>query len=342
MRTKRFSRGVKAALSLCLAAALFGYFLWRAPLGQVGEALGRLDWRFLLGSIILSLTSYTLRALRWGIILRPVGSPRTRDLIGCTAAGFAANTILPARAGELVRPLLLSSRSGLPAAATMASILTERLADLATILVLFACGSVLAADRLAAAALLPLRNAAAVTLLGLAVFVTLIFLLLRWRGGAVDRMVRALPERFRERGRHFLDHVLDGLSVVHEPRQLARLVVWGLAVWLAAAVQVEMLTEAFSIDLGLPGAFVLLTVGGLGLAIPTPGGVGGFHAATQFALVRLFAVDVGTATAFALVHQAVCFLPITAIGLSYAAAVGWRVRAVEAPVEPAAATSPGE
>lgn len=341
MGARKISRGVKTALSLALAAGLFGYFLWRAPLGEVGQALGRLDWRFLVASIVLSLSSYTLRALRWGIILRPVGTPRTRDLMGCTAAGFAANTILPARAGELVRPLLLSSRSGLPAAATMASILTERLADLATILILFASGSILAAERLTASAMLPLRNAAALTLLGLVAFVAVIFLLLRWREGAVDKLVSLLPERFRERGRHFLDHVLDGLSVVHDPRQLIRLLLWGFGVWLGAAVQVEMLARAFSIDLGLPAAFILLTVGGLGLAIPTPGGVGGFHAATQFALVRLFGVDVGTATAFALVHHAVCFFPITIIGLSYAAAVGWRVRAVTAPPEPEPSSEPG-
>jgi uncharacterized protein (TIRG00374 family) len=325
------SRGTKTVLSLALAAVLFGYFLWRAPLGEVGQALGRLDWRFLTASVVLSLLSYTIRSLRWGIILRPVGTPRTRDLLGCTAAGFAANTILPARAGELVRPLLLTARSGLPAAATMASILTERLADLATILVLFACGSVLAADRMTPGALRPLHSAAALTLAGLAVFVAVIVVLLRRREAAVEWMVRLLPSRFRERGRHFLDHVLDGLSVVHDPRQLIRLLLWGLGVWLTAAVQVDMLARAFSIDLGVPGAFILMTVGGLGLAIPTPGGVGGFHAATQFALVRMFGVDVGVATAFALIHHAVCFFPITIAGLSYAGAVGWRLRPVEAP-----------
>jgi glycosyltransferase 2 family protein len=342
MSASRLSRGVKMILSLALAAVLFAYFLWRAPLGEVGGALGRLDWRFLAASIVFSLISYTVRALRWGIILKPVGSPRTRDLLGCTAAGFAANTILPARAGELVRPLLLTARSGLPAAATMAAILTERLADLATILVLFATGSMLAADRLAAGALSPLHKAAFLTLLGLVGFVTVIVLLLRWREAAVDRMVAFLPERFRGRGRHFLDHVLDGLSVVHDPRQLLRLLLWGLGVWLAAAVQTDMLARAFSIKLGVPGAFVLMTVGGLGLAIPTPGGVGGFHAATQFALVRLFGVDVGLATAFALVHHAVCFFPITIAGLSYAGSVGWRMRPVEDPTEVPGAPSPGE
>jgi uncharacterized protein (TIRG00374 family) len=322
---------MKTIASLVLAAVLFAYFLWRAPLNEVGHALASVKWLYLAASIALALTSYAVRGLRWGIILRPVGKPRTGDLIGCTAAGFAANTILPARAGELVRPLLLSARSGLPAAATIASILTERIADLATILVLFACGSVFAGDRLTPGALRPLHDAAILTMLGLAAFVVVIVLLLRWREGAVTRMVALLPQRFRERGRHFLDHVLDGLSVVHEPRQLIRLLLWSLGVWMAASLQVELLTQAFSIDTGLPGAFVLLTVGGLGLAIPTPGGVGGFHAATQFGLVRLFGVDVGVATAFALIHHAVSFFPITIIGLSYAGAVGWRLRPVEAP-----------
>jgi hypothetical protein len=223
----------------------------------------------------------------------------------------------------------------------MASILTERLADLATILALFGAGALLAAGRLSAGALLPLRNAALLTLAGLLCFVAVIVLLLRWRRAAVERMIALLPPRFRERGRHFLDHVLDGLAVVQNPVQLVRLLLWGLAVWIAATVQIEMLARAFSIPLGLPGAVIVLTIGGLGLAIPTPGGVGGFHAATQFALVRLFGVDVATATAFALIHHAVCFFPITIAGLGYAGAVGWRLRPVTPPEAAAPAPGPG-
>jgi len=327
----RHSLRVKTAISVALAVVLFGYFLWRAPLREVGHALTRVDPWLVALSIALSLVSYALRGLRWGVILRPVGAPARADLLGCTAAGFAANTILPARAGELVRPLLLSARSRLPAAATIASILTERLADLATILALFAAGALLSAGRLSAGALQPLRNAAGLTLAGLVAFVAVIVLLLRRRHAAVERFVGLLPERFRERGRHFLDHVLDGLAVVQNPAQLARLLLWGLAVWLTASAQVQALAAAFAVPIGLPGAFIVLTIGGLGLAIPTPGGVGGFHAATQFALMRLFGVDAATATAYALVHHVVCFFPITFLGLAYAAAVGWRMGPVAAP-----------
>ncbi len=334
--TKRSAR-LKTALSLVLAVGLFAFFLWRAPLREVGSSLRGIDLRFLAASVGLALLSYSLRALRWGVILGPVGTPRTADLLGCTAAGFAANTILPARAGELVRPLLLSARSGLPAAATMASILTERLADLAMVLALFATGAALSTGRLAAGALQSIRDAALLALAGLAGFVTVIVLLLRWRRGAVDRLVALAPARFRDRGRRFLDHVLDGLAVVRNPLQLVRLLLWGAAVWLAASLQIEMLARAFALDIGLGGAFVVLAVGGLGLAIPTPGGVGGFHAATQFALARLFGVDLATATAFALLHHAVCFFPITVTGLAYAGAVGFTLRPpAPAPAGPAA------
>ena len=130
----------KIAASVVLAGVLFGYFLWRAPLAEVGRAFTRVQPWWAVAAVLAAISTYVLRALRWGIILRPVGKAPAGKLIGATAAGFATSTLLPARAGEVVRPLLLSAQTGFPAAATLASILTERLFDGATILVLFAIG----------------------------------------------------------------------------------------------------------------------------------------------------------------------------------------------------------
>ena len=49
--------------------------------------------------------------------------------------GFAANTVLPLRAGEMVRPYLLARREGLSVPATITTIILERLLDLMTVLV---------------------------------------------------------------------------------------------------------------------------------------------------------------------------------------------------------------
>lgn len=310
------------AASLALAAALLGYFLARAPLGDVGTAIASLHAGWIVAAVLVSLLSYLLRSYRWGLILATVGPAPHAELFGCTAAGFAASTILPARAGELVRPLLLAARTRLPAAGTLSSIVTERLLDLATVLALFAGGVWSARDRIAPQALAGLERAAllaagAVLALGVAV----VLLLLR-RERVVDWVCGVIPVRFAERVRRFLDHLLDGLAALASARRAAVLAAWSVLVWLPACWQVELLARAFGLSFGLAPTFVMMAVMVTGLAVPTPGGVGGFHAATQFALAGLFAVALPTATAFALVHHAICFFPITIIGLAYLAWTG--------------------
>src|SRR4029079_14736415 len=51
--------------------------------------------------------------------------------------GFAASALLPARAGEVLRPYLLARREQLPPTACFATIILERLLDLITVLLLF-------------------------------------------------------------------------------------------------------------------------------------------------------------------------------------------------------------
>ena len=78
--------------------------------------------------------------------------------------------------------------------------------------------------------------------------------------------------------------------------------------------------RAFGVGLPLSAAFVVTTAAVLGLAVPTPGGVGGYHAAVQFALTDVFRVPLATATGVALVAHAVSFVPISLIGFAWLAA----------------------
>ena len=74
--------------------------------------------------------------------------------------------------------------------------------------------------------------------------------------------------------------------------------------------------RAFGLDLPLTAAYVVTTAAVLGLAVPTPGGVGGYHAAVQFALTNIFHVPLATATGVALVAHAISFVPISVIGFA--------------------------
>ncbi len=315
---------LRVAVSVLLAVALLAFFLWRAPLADVAGTLARVRPGWVAIAVVFALASYALRALRWGAILKPVGGAPAAALLGCTAAGFATSTVLPGRIGELVRPLLLSRRTGLPAAGTLASILTERLIDLTTLLAVFAGGVMLASDQLAPAAGPALRQTAVLAAAFLAVAFLFVFVLLHVRASAVGWLARLVPLGWRERLTSLLNHLLDGLEAVRSARRLALLAAWSAAVWGAAILQIDALARGFGLSLGFAASAVLIGVSVIGLAVPTPGGVGSFHAAIQFALATLLGADLADATAFALVHHAICFFPITLAGLGYMGAVGLR------------------
>jgi uncharacterized protein (TIRG00374 family) len=286
-----------------------------------------LGWVF--AAIAVALSTYVLRALRWGLILRPVGKVATGKLIGATAAGFGTSTLLPARAGELVRPLLLTAQTGLPAAATLASILTERLLDGASVLALFAIGVLTAGRSLNPTQTPLLRSAALLAAVGVAVAVCFALILLSKRDATVNRLSRLFPARFQTRAQSFLHHVLDGLEVLRSPLRMIEITVWSLGMWVIIASQVVLLARGFGFPLSLGQAFVVTAVSVIGLAVPTPGGVGGFHAAIQFGLCQLVGIDLATATAFALLHHAICFFPITVIGLVYLGTAGFSLSRVQ-------------
>jgi uncharacterized membrane protein YbhN (UPF0104 family) len=84
--------------------------------------------------------------------------------------------------------------------------------------------------------------------------------------------------------------------------------------WFVINVQIYCTMRAFGLDLPLSAAYVVTTAAVLGLAVPTPGGVGGYHAAVQFALTNIFRVPLAAATGVALLAHAISFVPISLIG----------------------------
>ena len=93
---------------------------------------------FLLLSLVLTCVTFLIRAERWQYLLGPLGPTRFWVVFRTTVIGFAASAVLPARAGEVIRPYLLARREGLSATAAFATIIVERILDLVAVLLLLA------------------------------------------------------------------------------------------------------------------------------------------------------------------------------------------------------------
>ena len=136
--SRRVSKNaVRVVISVGLMAMLLAVFFWNVDLDEVRRALGRANPTLIFAAAATALASYWFRAVRWQLILRPVGHVGHLSAVLATAVGYAAMTLLPARMGDLIRPLALSKRERIPFSATLASIFTERLFDLWTVILFF-------------------------------------------------------------------------------------------------------------------------------------------------------------------------------------------------------------
>ena len=332
---------LKVMVSIVLMVLLLWWFLRSTELSEVFSVLvGARVWP-LLGAVVLALASYALRAVRWGFILRPVQPVRGSSLLLATATGYAAMALLPARMGDLVRPLLLAQRERLPVSASLASVVTERLFDLWSV-VLFFLVFVFVPPRLEHAPVwLPsLTRSGWVAAAGLGVGTAFLMALFRYQDALV-RIVSWPFARFwptiQPPVEAFLGHFLDGLRIVQRWRDLGVVLALSFGVWMMVYWQLQLTLMAFEIVVPLRGAFVLVALTVIGLAIPTPGGAGGFHQALRLGLVGLFGVDQALAVAAAIAYHAICFGPITLIGVACIPALGtgsrWRRRGGTEPDE---------
>jgi len=109
----------------------------------------------------------------------------------------------------------------------------------------------------------------------------------------------------------------DGLAVLRAPvPHLARIGLQSLLVWLLIALSFYLNHLAFRIDLPFHATFLLIAFLVVGVAIPTPGNLGGFHAFYLIALNQVYGVDRATAVAAGIVGHALTNLPILVFGLA--------------------------
>ena len=313
-------RGRLAAGGLLALALLYFFFRgmdWEALVSALRNAhAGRL-----LGVAGVTLLVYVARAWRWGYLLDPLGHVGFADLFSATMVGFASGLLVP-RAGELVRPYLVSRRHPIPTSAGFATIVLERVVDLITVLVLFGLYLFVlpAPPQQAQGPLLGLLKLSGI-LTGAAVLVLLAIL---WGFHVHAARALALADRLLARFPAWLARPLgsglrafsQGLAVLQAPAlHLLAILGQSFLVWLLIAWSFHLNHQAFGIVLPFHATFLLVAFLVVGVAIPTPGTVGGFHYFYLLCLTQAYGVPKGTAAAAGIAAHALANLPLLAFGL---------------------------
>ena len=326
-------RHVRTVAVLTLAVGLMAFFLRDADLERVTGAVMGARWDLLGAALAVTCATYVIRVIRWCRLLRPLGAVRFRVAFRATVMGFAASALLPGRVGELLRPYVLARRESLSATAALATIVLERLLDVIALMALLGVAVLDGASESGAGAGLlgTVRSGAAVAGLAAATALGAACLVV----GHPDRVARVagrmgafLPSRAVEVLTPLAARFVAGLAVLRDRRVLVVAFGWSLVHWTAVAAVVWLVTVGFDIALPVSGAAVLMALTVVGVAVPTPAGIGGYHAAYHAGATLLYGAPDPAAVAAALVLHAMSFLPVTVVGLIFMTQEGVRLSAV--------------
>jgi len=279
-------------------------FDWR----RFVRTLYQVDWAWLSASMFLMLLTYFLRALRWGVMLRPSGRiPGLRKLTYDTVIGFAAATVL-GRVGEVVRPYLISISAGVSFSSQMAVWLVERILDLLSILLIFGFALLRASPhRVAVGPELERALSAGGYLAALFGFVCLILLFVfrNFSDFANRRLLdalRVLPEKYYDAGAKLLESLALGLESTRQPRLLLLLVWYTLLLWASVVVSYYFLFHSFRVlgHLGITDVVVILGFIGFGSILQLPGIGGGLQVVCILCLTKMYGVPFEVASGIAI------------------------------------------
>lgn len=308
------SRRARLVLNLVTVAvtAVFSYVaLSNVQPGRVWDALKSANPWWLLPALAVFLLGNLARALRWRSLFAPERRPPLGPVANSMLVGYFYNNILPVRAGEPLRVIVLAQRSEAPPVEIVGTVVLERLYDVLAILVIFFVAEPwlphVSWFGTAAVAAIVLAGAIAAVATGLAVF-----------GDRPVRMLLRPLGRVRwisgERLERTVAELVHGLSGLRRPAVAIPAFLWTTVAWLLSATAAWLVTLAFPLSLPFASGILLVVAVGLGMILPAPpASVGVFEGAALIAL-KAYGVSHDSALPYALLLHALNFVPFVLMG----------------------------
>lgn len=315
-----------------LVVIVVGFILYRAATGsegfdwsRFGNTIRSLDLNYLALAILFIILTYFGRAIRWEIMMRPLGpTPSIWRLFVGTAIGFTAIVLL-GRPGEFVRPWWIARETRTAFSSQLAVWLFERVYDLLVVILFFGYGLIhLAGSAIGSKAgpelQLVISSGGTMALAGAALCLVFIFTLRFLNEGQrqsllalIDRLPKAIAFRLRPLAGNFL----QGAAACCDPRLQWLVILYTILEWLIIAACYWALFQAFPVTRSLSINDIIAIVGlvSFGAVIQLPGIGGGMQVATIAVLTQLFQLGFEEAASLALVLWVISFTLIVPLGV---------------------------
>jgi uncharacterized protein (TIRG00374 family) len=315
-------------LGLVISVFFMYFALKNLKLDEFWSSVKSANYWWILPGIAVYFVGVWVRAWRWHYLLKPIKRIPTRVMFPITCIGYMGNNIYPARAGEVLRAVVLKRREGVAISASLATVIVERIFD-GVVMLAFVFVNLPELAKLATSDSGFLGNIQQLALIGTGVFLgALVIFLLAAMFPSITIKVgqwvidHVLPKRIREKTSGIMHKFLEGLASLRSPLNVLMVFLTSILIWLLETVKYWFVMHAFSFTVSFFALMLLNGIANLATTLPSaPGYIGTWEAVTKAVLVA-FGVSGAEGLAYAVVLHVALWLPITLLGAYFLAREG--------------------
>jgi len=294
---------------------------------DVWDSLQGAQYLWLVPGVGVYFVGVWVRAWRWHYLLRPVKAVPTRIMFPIVAIGYMGNNIYPARAGEVLRAVVLKKREDISVSASLATVIVERVYD-GVVMLAFVFLNLPELARLTVDSGF-VGDIQTLALWGAAAFIGVLiaFLLAAMFPHQAEVVITWLanhlvPERLRMKIMGIAMRFLSGLAALRSPREAVMVFLTSVLIWLLETGKYWFVMQAFDFQVDFFALMLMNGIVNLATTIPSaPGYIGTFDV-PGIAVLKAFGVPGAIAAGYTLVLHVALWLPITALGAYYFAKEG--------------------
>lgn len=303
----------KIILPLALGILIL-YFLFRnTDFNKMWLILKDANFGVLAFSLVFGAFANYIRALRWKLLITPLGyNPGVSNLTLSFFGNYAVNLALP-RAGELWRCGVVAKEEKIPFSKLFGTLILDRILDTLTVAVLLLLAfcvnmqfflNYLKGNEVIFDSVMDVLKSPALYIVILSVAV-LLFVIFRFFGNTL--IVRKVCG--------FCSAMWKDMKSIGKMNQKKKLIFYSIAIYVCYFFYsyIPFYAFGFTADLGFKVGLVAFAMGSLSMIVPTNGGMGAWHAAI-IASLMLYGVSAESSEAFAFVVygiQTIIWVPLT-------------------------------
>ena len=276
---------VKILSSFAFMVFIIYYFF-----GKNSESLKRdllkVEYIYIILSMIFGAWAYINRGLRWIVLIDALGYKTSKiNSVSAVSVGYFTNLFIP-RAGEISRCTSLKKSDNIPVDKLFGTILIERVIDFAALVIFVVLAALLKSNEVIRS-INEYQNLGSVESSNSKSIILLFIILLGITIYLLKNRIKKLP--FYQKVSNFISGLKEGFKSIKQMKNKTLFWFHTLSIWIMYFLMTYICFQAIpeTSHLGISDGLFLLVLGGIGMVIPAPGGIGSYHLMLMIGLVAL-------------------------------------------------------